>query len=76
MKKQIIQFHVHKGEGQYVAEGIDLPIITQAYTLDELAKNIEEAVALHLEDEELDALNLSDAPSVLVNLELSGLAHA
>jgi len=47
--KRIIQFHIFKGERQYVADGIDLPVVTQGVTLDELVRNIQEAVDLHLE---------------------------
>ena len=49
--KKIIQFHIYKGEKYFVAEGIDLPVITQGKTLDELAANIQEAVGLQLEGE-------------------------
>ena len=38
--KRIIQFHIFKGEWQYVAEGVDLPVVTQGATLDELVRNI------------------------------------
>lgn len=74
--KSIIQFHIYKGERQYVAEGIDLPVVTQGKTLDELAKNIEEAVALQLENEDLSQFDLSPQPSVLANIELMARAHA
>ena len=37
---------------------------------DELAKNIREAVELHLEGEDLAEFNLAPHPSVLMNLEL------
>ncbi len=47
--KRIIQVYVSKGEKYYVAEGIDLPVVTQAKTLDELARNIKEAIELHLQ---------------------------
>lgn len=68
--KKIIQFHISKGDKYYVAEGIDLPIVTQAKTLDELAHNIQEAVELHLEEEDLADFDLAPDPSVLLNLEL------
>jgi len=51
--KHIIQLHIFKGEHQYVAEGVDLPVVTQGKTLDELVKNIQEAVSLQLEGEKL-----------------------
>lgn len=74
--KKTIQFHVYKGDRYYVAEAADLPIVTQAKTLDELAHNIQEAVELHLTDEDLADFSLAPDPSVLINLELESLAHA
>ena len=49
--KRIIQFHISKGDKYYTAEEVDLSVVTQGKTLDELAKNIQEAVDLHLEGE-------------------------
>ncbi len=46
--KKIIQVHIYKGEQYYVAECIDLPVVTQGKTLDEVVSNLKEAVALHL----------------------------
>ena len=74
--KQIIQFHVYKGDDYYIAEGVDIPVVTQAKSLDELAKNIKEAVELLLEDENIADYSLSPDPSVLLSLELGSLAHA
>ena len=68
--KHIIQFHISRGESTYFAQGVELPIVTQADTLDELAENIKEATALHLEGEDLALLDLAPEPSVLVNFEL------
>jgi len=47
--KRTIQVRITKGERQFVAECLDLPVVTQAATLDELAVNIREAIGLHLE---------------------------
>ena len=74
--KNIIQFSVVKGEDFYVASGVDLPIVTQGKTLDELTKNLKEAIELHLEGENLTELGLSPNPSVLVNYELPTEIHA
>ena len=57
--KRIIQFRIYKGEKYYVAECIDLPIVTQGKTLDEVVENIREAISLHLEDEDLEELGIS-----------------
>ena len=74
--KSIIQFIVHKGKKYYVAQGVELAIVTQGKTLDELAKNIQEAVSLHLEGEDLAELGLVKKPSVLVNFELPQAVYA
>jgi predicted RNase H-like HicB family nuclease len=70
--KKIIQVHIHKGEKYYVAECLDLPVVTQAESLDELAENLREA----LEDEDLSELDLAPDPSLLASFELEPLAHA
>lgn len=74
--KKIIQVHIHRGEKYYVAECLDLPVVTQAETLDELAENLKEALALHLEDEDLSTFDLAPNPSVLASFELEPLIHA
>ena len=75
--KHIIQFKISKGEdGYYVAEGIDLAIVTQGKTLDELAKNIQEATELHLDGEDLSDFGLAPSPSVLINFELPQMVYA
>ena len=74
--KRIIQFHISKGDKYYTAEGADLPIVTQAKTLDKLTKNIQEAVELHLEGENPADFNIASNPSVLMNFELPTQIHA
>ena len=54
--KRTIQVRIFRGEKQYVSECLDLPVVTEAPTLDELAVNIREAIALHLEGEDLAEL--------------------
>jgi len=74
--KKIIQVHIFMGESQFVAECLDLPIVTQGKTLDELAQNLREAIALQLEGENLADFGLADNPSLLASFELEPLAHA
>jgi predicted RNase H-like HicB family nuclease len=69
--KRTIQVRIFRGETQYVAECLDLPVVTEASTLDELAANIREAIALHLEGEDLTELGLVKDPTVLATLEKS-----
>ena len=74
--KSIIQFHISKGEKLYVAEGVDVAIVTHGETLDELAQNIQEAVQLHFADENVEALGFNRSPSVLLKFELPQLSYA
>jgi predicted RNase H-like HicB family nuclease len=72
--KRTIQVRISRGENQFVAECLDLPVVTQAPTLDELAGNIREAIALHLEGEDFAALELAPNPTILAMLELETVA--
>ena len=40
----------------YVAECVEIPVATQGATLDEVSANLREAVALHLEGEDVSVL--------------------
>lgn len=72
--KRTIQFRVFHGEEQYVGECLDFAIVTQARTLDELSKNILEALALHLSDEDLEACGYAPNPTVILTMELEAVA--
>jgi predicted RNase H-like HicB family nuclease len=74
--KKIIQVRIYKGENQYVAECLDLPVVTQGKTLDELTENVREAISLHLRGEDLAELGFADDPSVLASFEIEPLLHA
>ena len=74
--KHIIQFKISKGEKYYIGEGIDLPIVTQGKTIDEVVLNLKEALELHLEGEDLSELGLAAHPSALVNFEIEAPAYA
>ncbi len=54
----------------YMAECIEIPVVTQGKTLDEVTANLKEAVELHLEDEDLTALGLASRPTLLVTFEM------
>jgi predicted RNase H-like HicB family nuclease len=68
--KRTIQVHISKGDRLFVAECLDLPVVTEAAALDELASNIREAIGLHLEGEDLTALGLAATPTILATMEL------
>lgn len=72
--KRTIQVRITRGEHRFVAECLDLPVVTQAPTLDELALNIQEAIGLHLEGEDLSALGIAANPTILATMELEAVA--
>ena len=74
--KKIIQVHVYKGDKYYIAECLDLPVVTQGKTLDELINNLREAIALQLEGETLADFDLASQPSILANLEVNSSIYA
>lgn len=75
--KKIIQVHIYKGDKYYIAECIDLPVVTQGKTLDELVVNLKECLGLYLEGENLaDYYDIAPQPSILANLEIDTPVHA
>jgi predicted RNase H-like HicB family nuclease len=57
-------------EGGYVAECLDLAVVTQGKTLDETVRNLREAIQLHLEGEDLAEIGLAANPPLLITLEM------
>jgi predicted RNase H-like HicB family nuclease len=74
--KRVIQIRIFKGEKLYVAECLDLPVVTQAPTLDELTANLREAIALQLEGEDLADFGLAKNPAVVATFELDNVIDA
>jgi len=72
--KQTIQFRIFRGESQFVAECMDLGVVTQGRTLDEVAANIREAVALYLEGEDPAEFGLAPNAILVAVLELEQAA--
>ncbi len=68
--QRTIKAFVHKGDTHYVAECLEISVVTQGRTLDETIANLEEAVALHLEGEDLAQFGLAPNPTLLVTIEL------
>ena len=69
--KQNIRAVIHLGEQHgYVAECLEISVVTQGNTLDEVVQNLQEAVALHLEAEDAAEFGLVAKPSLLITFEL------
>jgi predicted RNase H-like HicB family nuclease len=55
---------IQKDDQAFVAECLELAVVTQGRTLDEVVENFRQAVALHLDGEDMAALGLADDPRV------------
>ena len=73
MLKRTVQVRVFRGDRPYVAECLDLPVVTEALTLDELTANVQEAISLYLEGEDLQ-LGFAANPTILATMELQAVA--
>ncbi|MGL6338810.1 MAG: type II toxin-antitoxin system HicB family antitoxin [Waterburya sp.] len=69
--QQTIKSFIRPGEQSgYIAECLEISVVTQGETLDEVVQNLREAVSLHLEDENPAEFGLIDNTSILVTFEL------
>ena len=60
---------VTTSDGRYVAECLEVAVVTQGGSLDEVVANLREAVALHLEDENPVESGLAPTPRLSVTFE-------
>ena len=74
--RRTIKAFITRGETHYIAECLEISVVTQGKTLDETIANLQEAVALYLEGEDPAELGLAPNPALLVTLELEPAAHA
>jgi predicted RNase H-like HicB family nuclease len=66
-----IQAVIYPGdESGYVAECLNLAVVTQGQTLDEVVQNLREALQLHLEGEDLAELGLAARAPLVVTMEM------
>jgi len=72
MLQRTIKAVIRAGEQSgYTAECVEIPVVTQGRTLDEVTRNLREAVELHLADEDIQALGLVPDPTIIVTMELT-----
>ncbi len=57
-------------ESDFVAECLEIAVVTQGRTLDETVGNLKEAVALHLQGENAAEFGLRDHPTLVVTMEI------
>lgn len=68
--QRTIKAIIRKGETQYVAECVEISVVTQGKTLDEVVSNLREAVALHLEGENAAEFGLVENPALVITMEV------
>ncbi len=65
-----IKAFIRKEDDWYVAECKEINVVTQGRTVDETISNLQEAVALHLNGEDLEEFGLAPNPTLLITMEL------
>ena len=60
---------VSESEGAFVAECVEVGVVTQGESLDQLLHNLRQAVELFLKDEEPAALGLIANPRLAISFE-------
>ncbi len=69
--QRTIKVVIRRGDQSgYVAECLEIPVVTQGKTLDEVTRNLREAVELHLEGKDHAAIGMRERESVLATLEI------
>ena len=64
---------VFESEGQYVAECLEVGVVTQGRSLDETLGNLREALALYVDGEDMARFGLPSSPRLVVTYETAAL---
>ncbi len=75
MMQRTIKAFIRKGDTHYVAECLEISVVTQGKTLDETIANLQEAVSLHLKGEDPADFGLAPNPTLLVTIEVEPAIH-
>ena len=67
--RETIHTVISESEGAYVAECLEVGVVTQGESLDETLRNLREAVELFMDDEEPAALGLVPNPRLAISFE-------
>jgi len=73
---QNIHAYIFQNGSKYTANCANIPVVTQGDTIEETLANLQEAVSLFFEDEDLIEFGFQSYPSIVVTFELPPLAHA
>ena len=69
--RDTVHAFISRSDGWFVAECLEVPVVTQGRTLDETLANLREAVTLFLEDEDVARMGLSLDPRLVMTYETS-----
>ena len=69
--RSVIHVAVVESEGQYVADCLEVAVVTQGASLDALLGNLREALDLYMSDEDPALLGLAPEPRLLISFETS-----
>lgn len=72
--RSVIRAVVVESEGMFVAECREIAVVTQGPSLDELLRNLREALGLYMSDEDTGALALAPELRLHVSFETSAFA--
>ena len=68
--RKVVNALIYQGEKGFVAECVEIAVVTEGKTLDETIENLKEAVRLHVEGEDLSQWGLVENPTLMVALEV------
>ena len=63
--RKVIQISIYKGDKFFIAEGVNIPVVTQGKSYDELFENLKEALSLFLEDTDLSQYDIQTNPAII-----------
>jgi predicted RNase H-like HicB family nuclease len=64
LRRDTIHVIIQRDEEAYIAECLELAVVTQGRTLDEVVENLRQALALHVEGEDMATLGLAEHPRI------------
>jgi predicted RNase H-like HicB family nuclease len=70
LQQNIHSFIRYGDQSGYVAECTEISVVTQGQNLDQVVRNLQEAISLHLEGEDLASFGFVPQPTILISLEL------
>ena len=69
IQKDTIHAVIFRSDDLYVAECLEVAVVTQGHTLDETLQNLREALDLHLDEEERRSTGIAASPRLAVTFE-------